>query len=255
MIEKTRLNQTVSATVVIAVLIAATYVHDLLNAFSFYRELHGTRPWYLVESIDKLAVLILCCGVLLVLHPHGWKGLISDLRLNASPLAAFGFAFTASIPMILGFALTRKVGPDLNVPNLLFLALFSPFVEEVHVRGFGFWQLRNLLKWPFWLAMLPQAALSGLGHIEKGADLIQVLGIFLLIFAGAVVFSWLMDQWHSLWIPFFLHVLMNLWWEVFSVSNTVLGGWFPFALQQLTVLLAIGITLYLKRAGKLPVSR
>jgi len=37
---------------------------------------------------------------------------------------------------------------------------------------------------------------------------------------------------------------MNLWWELFSVSKTALGDWFPFTLQTGTVLLAILITLF-----------
>jgi hypothetical protein len=36
---------------------------------------------------------------------------------------------------------------------------------------------------------------------------------------------------------------MNLWWEVFSVAKTALGGWFPFLLQTGSIFLAVGITL------------
>jgi len=41
---------------------------------------------------------------------------------------------------------------------------------------------------------------------------------------------------------------MNLWWELFSVAKTAIGGWFPFMLQNLTMLLAIFITLYRTRS-------
>jgi hypothetical protein len=51
-------------------------------------------------------------------------------------------------------------------------------------------------------------------------------------------------HWQSLWYPFALHICMNLWWELFSVARSALGGWFPFALQLASIVLAILITLY-----------
>src|SRR5437660_5217831 len=35
----------------------------------------------------------------------------------------------------------------------------------------------------------------------------------------------------------------DLWWELFSVARTAIGGWLPFALHSLTVMLAIIVTL------------
>ena len=61
---------------------------------------------------------------------------------------------------------------------------------------------------------------------------------------GAVVFAWLVYRWQSLWFPIALHICMNLWWVLFSVAKSALGGWFPFALQTTSILLAILITLY-----------
>lgn len=72
--------------------------------------------------------------------------------------------------MLVGFALTRSIPPRLAASNLLFLTVFSPIVEELEFRGFGFWQLYRRARWPFWLAILPPAILFALGHIEKGQD-------------------------------------------------------------------------------------
>jgi hypothetical protein len=79
-----------------------------------------------------------------------------------------------------------------------------------------------------------------------------MVGIFLITGTGAGVFSWLLKEWQNLWIPIGLHIGMNLWWEVFSVGATALGGWFPFALQTASVLLAIALTIGAKRFGWLP---
>jgi hypothetical protein len=35
---------------------------------------------------------------------------------------------------------------------------------------------------------------------------------------------------------------MNFYWELFSISKTALGGWFPFALQWITILCAALLT-------------
>ena len=68
-------------------------------------------------------------------------------------------------------------------------------------------------------------------------------GIFLLTGTGGFVFAWLLARWENLWGPIMLHIAMNLWWELFSVARTAIGGWFPFALQTLTIVLAIAVTL------------
>jgi hypothetical protein len=38
---------------------------------------------------------------------------------------------------------------------------------------------------------------------------------------------------------------MNLWWELFSISGSAIGGWLPIVLQDSTMLLAILLTLAL----------
>jgi len=53
------------------------------------------------------------------------------------------------------------------------------------------------------------------------------------------------------WFAVAFHICMNLWWELFSVAKTAIGGWFPFALQILTMLLAILATLYFTRSRTL----
>jgi hypothetical protein len=236
----------------ILVLAVVTYAHEVLWRFGFYRSLHQRHPFYIAESLDKLLGALLCCLAIYAMHRVGLRGITRELGLAAPILPAMTFAFLASSPTLIGFALTRKVAPDLSFPPLLFLTVFSPFVEELEFRGFGFWQLYRRARWPFWLAILPPAVLFGLGHIEKGQGWIEVAGIFLLTAAGSAVFSWVLDQWQSLWAPFGLHLLMNLWWDIFSVSNTTLGGWFPFALQTTTVALAILLTWQAKRRGLVP---
>jgi len=234
---------------ILLVLAVANYVHEILSRFGFYGSLHHRYPFYVAESLDKLLGALLCCLAIYGMHRVSLREIIRELGLGAPVLPAMTFAFLASTPMLVGFALTRKVTSRLPLLPILFLTVLSPFVEELEFRGYGFWQLYRRARWPFWLAILPPAALFGLGHTEKGQGWKEVAGIFLLTAAASAVFSWLLDQWQSLWAPFGLHFLMNLWWEIFSVSNTTLGGWFPFAVQTTTVVLAILLTWQAKRRG------
>ena len=68
-----------------------------------------------------------------------------------------------------------------------------------------------------------------------------------LLPAGGVLFAWLVYRWQNLWVPMVLHICMNLWWELFSVSRNAIGGWFPFALQMFTLFLAVAVTVYFTR--------
>ena len=43
---------------------------------------------------------------------------------------------------------------------------------------------------------------------------------------------------------------MNLWWEVFGVAETALGGWIANGARLLTVALAILLTIYKDRIWK-----
>ena len=77
-------------------------------------------------------------------------------------------------------------------------------------------------------------------------------------FMGSVFFAWLYVEWNfNLWVPVFLHMLMNLSWFIFSVSDNALGNVSSNLYRGLTIALSIILTLiYKKRKGeKLLVNR
>jgi membrane protease YdiL (CAAX protease family) len=231
----------------VLVLALATYIHKILSSLSYYRMLHGNYPFYVAETLDKLAAGLMCCLGIYGMRRIGWRGIFRELGLAAPVLPALAFALIASSPMIIGFAVTRSVSREFSVPSLLFLSVLSPFVEEVAFRGFGFWQLYRRARWPFWLAVLLPAVLFGLAHVEKGRGFKEAIGIFIWAAVGSALFSWLLNQWQNLWVPFALHLCNNLSWEVFSVSG--FGGWFPLAMQMVAVAFAILLTFYAKHRG------
>lgn len=250
--EKDKPSSSTVALVVLIALTLANYMHEILARLAAYRALHREYPFYVAESLDKTGGALLCCLAIYLLYRSGPAAIFRELGLAASVLKGLGFALVASSPTLVGFALTRKIAPGLGAPNLLFLTAFSPIIEELEFRGFGFWQLYRRARLPFWLAIVPPAVLFGLGHVEKGENWQEMAGIFLITGTGAGVFSWLLKEWQNLWIPIGLHICMNLWWEVFSVAKTAIGGWFPFVLQTASILLAIALTIVAKKYAWLP---
>jgi membrane protease YdiL (CAAX protease family) len=241
--------------ITVAVLILVTYIHKVLSLVAPYREFQQHHPFYLAESVDKIAGVILCVGAVWLLRPINLRGIARDLGLSAPVLPAIAFALVASSPMLIGFVFTRSLTPHIQFFPLLFLTVFSPLVEEIEFRGFGVRQLQRGTGWPFWATVWPSAVLFGLGHIEQGQTLQENAVLFLLLGAGGVTFAWLVYRWQNLWVCVALHIAMNLWWELFSVSKTTIGGWLPFALQSLTIMLAILITFYWTKAVAVTVPR
>jgi membrane protease YdiL (CAAX protease family) len=227
------------AAVTLAVLIVVNSVHEILSSFSAYRELHRTHPFYFAESLDKIGGVVVCCLAVWLMRRTGLRGICRELGLSNITLTAMTFGVGASLPMLLSFAITRGLTPHIDPLSLLFLTVFSPIVEEIEFRGFGVRQLQRGTHWPFWAVVWPSAILSGYGHVEQGQSSMEMAGLFLLTGTGGVVLAWLVYRWQTLWVAVVLHICMNLWWELFSVSTNAVGGWFPFLLQALTIILAI----------------
>lgn len=234
--------------ITIAVLISVSYAHEIISRLPAYARLHREEPFYVAESIDKIAGVCVCLLAVWLMSRTGLRGLLRELGLYASIPSALALALVASSPMLLGFAFTRSLTPHLQVRPLLFLTVVSPLVEEMEFRGFGVLQLINRTGWPFWVVVWPSAVLFGYDHVEQGDTLLQSTEVFLLLTAGGVAFAWLAQRWQNLWVPVALHICMNLWWELFSVARRAIGGWFPFVLQNTTILLAVLMTLYRTRA-------
>lgn len=224
--------------------------HQLPKAFSRFAAYRALYRAHVPESIDKLVGLALCALTVWFLAGNGVRSISRELGLTAPVLPAIGFALIVSSPMSIGFALTRKLTPHIQLVPLLFLTFFSPFVEEVEFRGFGVRYLQRGTGWPFWLVVWPSALLVGFGHVEQGQTPLEMVGLFFVTGAGGVTFAWLVYRWQNLWVAVALHICMNLWWELFSVSRSAIGGWLPIVLQNSTMLLAILLTLRWTRTAK-----
>lgn len=178
--------------------------------------------------------------------------LAKNLGINHNPLKPFALALLFTSPMFIGGLIFFKLNTEMNIQNLIAGSLVIGFVEELYYRGFLFGQFFKNTALGFIPSILLGAILFASGHLYQSQDFGELLGIFMVTFMGAVLFAWLYIEWdHNLWVPIFLHALMNLSWHIFEMDETALGGVLPNVFRGLTIAAAILFTLfYKKKAGK-----
>lgn len=158
--------------------------------------------------------------------------------------------------MLISSALAGKIPPDLTAFRLVQASLLAGFMEELLFRGFLFGLLFRFCGWGFIPSSLAGALVFGLGHIYQGASLPESAGVFLVTAMGAVWFAWLYIEWeNNLWVPIFLHILMNLSWTLFDMSGNALGGLFANLFRIITIALTIILTLRAAKQRGLKITR
>ena len=139
-----------------------------------------------------------------------------------------------------------KAAMEYGLKTVVFAALF----EEIIFRGFLFGMLFRYLKIGFVLAALIPSLLFGSIHLYQGADLISALIVFAVTFIGALYFSWMYVEWHfNLWVPVFLHLLMNLSLYLFATegNTSAAGGLASNIFRLISIALAITLTLWYRK--------
>lgn len=226
---------------VVAILYLLFNAQDWLVRFPAYRHLYRAHPFYVPEGIKTSLQIVLCMVAVAVSLGKNFGSTFAELGLTRGLRKGLLFGFLATLPFLLGLAVTHRVGKP-AWRDILYLAFFAPFSEELVVRAYGLGQLYRRCRWPVWIAALLTGAIFGWGHMEKGSTFAEAAALFLLTGTGGVFFAWFYYRWNSIWFPFTAHALMNFYWELFSVSKTALGGWFLFFLQWITILCAALLT-------------
>lgn len=229
------------------VFLAAVNLHDFLR----YVGLRRIFQSYVVNSLANLLQIALCFFGISLAHHVGLRAAWRELGLRAPVKRAFVFSFIAALPMLLAFALTSNFNHEMSAASVLVGCVVAPFAEEVLFRGYMFRQLYRRARLGFWVAALVPSVLFALVHVyqaESGGELIGILGVTGI---GSIIGCWIFMKWQdNLWAVFGLHVLMNLWWEVFAIDDTALGGWLANAARILTIVLAVVLTIYKNRIWK-----
>ena len=234
----------------ILITLAAFGVYFLLDE-SFFSSLRG----WLNHSIDLWGISHIITYIIIglpiiigtwLIHKDG--RVYKYLGLDGGIIQAFIFGLLCTSPMFIGYALSYDFNYDFSLNRFLMAVLAAAFFEEFYFRGFLFGQLYRYTNWGFIPAVIIGAILFGAVHLYQGKEMSELLDIFLITFMGAVLYAWAYVEWnYNLWVPIFLHLLMNLSWELFSAGENALGGAASNLFRGATIALIIILTLAYKR--------
>jgi hypothetical protein len=71
------------AAVTFAVLLIASYTHEIISRVPAYGWLHSHRPFYVAESIDKIGGAAVCLLAVWLMYRTGLRGISRELGLSA----------------------------------------------------------------------------------------------------------------------------------------------------------------------------
>ena len=138
--------------------------------------------------------------------------------------------------------------PDDPLLTALRSAILPGIGEEVLFRAFLFGFLFRFAGWGFLPAALLGAVIFGAGHLDQGKGVLDSAAVFAITGIGAIWFAWLYVEWgYNIWVPAAFHVLMNFYWDWFTISDTAVGPVAANALRLAVILLSILITILAAR--------
>lgn len=215
------------------------------------------RRWlYSITGQLGISHIITYCisGIPLVLgifYMHKPSKAIDSVGLNRPFLQGVFFALICTIPMLIGLAVFFDFSTELTLNTFLISVVSAAFFEELFFRGFLFGQLFRYTKLGFLPSVVIGAFLFAFVHFYQSDDIMTLVGIFSITFAGALLFAWAYTEWNfNIWVPIFLHFFMNLFWEMFSVSDNALGSLYANIFRIMAVVLIIIVTILYKKKKK-----
>jgi membrane protease YdiL (CAAX protease family) len=227
-------------------------IKALLLLITFMISYYGRKafsmflPFYAEEPILKIIVYYLWWlvpSLLLVVYLFGSKSAVEVLGLKKGFLTGITFSLITVLPMLLSAAILGKIDTSLEPIALLQKTLLAGVMEEYLFRGFLFGVLFLKFGWGFIPASVLGAFIFGLGHIYQGNNLSESVGVFMITSLGALWFAWLYIEWDNLWVPIFLHILMNLSWTLFDISDNAIGAPLVNLFRIITIALTVVITI------------
>jgi membrane protease YdiL (CAAX protease family) len=183
-------------------------------------------------------------SILAIGYMFGHENIIENIGLKHNFTKGLLFSFFTVLPMLLSSTIFGQINTLINPTELVQKTLLAGVLEEYLFRGFLFGLLFLKCGWGFIPSSLLGALIFGMGHVYQGYDLSSSIGIFLITGVGAVWFAWLYVEWnYNLWVPIFLHVLMNLSWTLFDISSNALGAPLANFFRIITIALTVVITI------------
>ena len=147
--------------------------------------------------------------------------------------------------MLLGYWLVSGINKEVTAEDVIFWSVISPFAEELFYRALLIGFMFRFMRIGFLPSALIVSVIFGLGHLYQAEGIIESLGVVGLTLFGSLLFGWLYLEWNNnLWIIFGMHLMMNLYWNIFDIgASNALGGWAANIFRFITIAAAIGITI------------
>lgn len=244
------------AVIALTFFLLALVSDSLLFRIDAYKALYSSLPEVLRWLEDPIRGLVFCLiGLYLALRITPWQA-IRELGLRGSILTGMVVGFLATTPMLILPLLGGHIAEELIAVDLLFYCGNWPLAEEVLFRGYAFRQLHRRAGWNLWLAAIVTGVVFGACHLFNASvrqlPLGDQFGTIALISVGGILYAWVFARWDdNLWVPFAVHGLMNLWWNVFELADNPLGNWGPNIMRALTVVLLIALTINRSRLPRI----
>lgn len=238
--------------IILIVFVLAILSRTFLFNWAIYLESYRQLPKVMQWLEQPIRWFLFCWMGLFITHRSNFFQTIRELGLTAPLDRALLFTFIACSPMLIGPLLFGRFSSEISPLSLLFYAGIWPLAEEILYRGYAFKQFYQSSGVGFWAAAVLTGLVFGLVHLGQASvqklPLSGEIGTVALISVGGIVYAWLFTKWEfNLWIPFGMHMFMNLWWNVFDLADSPLGGWGANLLRVLTIVLAIILTLNRER--------
>jgi hypothetical protein len=233
----------------------AALVFAFVDQYNLFLKLIGWKrfisEWLIVLGIRNALEVATAFIAVAITHRLGFKRAARELGLLAPMGRGLAFAAIATSPMLITFAFTMPVNPNMTFLTVGVLCFIAPFAEEVLYRSFMFRQLYRRAKLGFWISALVPSVIFATMHLYQSDNLMELLGIVAITGTGGIGFCWFFMKWRdNVWTVWGLHAGMNLWWEVFNVDDTALGGWLANGARLATVIVAVLLTIYKDKIWK-----
>ncbi len=181
-------------------------------------------------------------AALILIHRH--LALADVWGLNGNFRTAFREAFLFCLPMMIGYGVMAGMHIDVSWKVVAWTIFLAPVFEELVYRGFLFGQLFRFAGWGFIPAGLINALVFGGLHLYQASDMASAIGIFSVTAMGGMWFAWLYIEWdRNLWVPIFMHLLMNAWWMLFAAGTNAGGGWEANLFRGMTIAISVIVTI------------
>jgi membrane protease YdiL (CAAX protease family) len=174
--------------------------------------------------------------------------------LNKPTFKGFTLAFAGTLPMLTGYLFHFKMLTTIDFEALFINTVSSAFFEEIIFRAFLIGIVYRFTRLGFLSSALFGSMLFAQVHLYQSHNITELVEIFVITFLGSIFFAWVyFESGYNLWTAIFLHFFMNLYWEIFSVSENVSGNLYGNIYKVFSIIIMIAVVINFKKKHKIPV--